>query len=380
MEKKKKTNINDAVKKSAEKVKEKVEEIAEEKIIEIENKEEIKEKSTKNLIRNAIVFTILIILTYYFIFKKIDRHGIQDAIKHTNLWFLLIAAILAAGNIFFEAINHYRTLNSLGEKVSIKQAIKYAIVGFFFSAITPAASGGQPVQIIYMHKDNVKYTNATISILVQSFAYLTVMLTFGLLGYLINYNYISNLGFIEYFFFIGMLANGLILVVTLFAMFSTKSAQKVINFIYRIFKAVNDKKAEVFKKKIDVQLEEYHNSAKAITNNRGLMIKTFFTSICQLISYHSIAFFVYLALGIESLNYFKITSLQSFLYLSVSILPLPGTVGVNETGFSLLYNPIIAKNYVDSAMLLTRGISFYLFVIITGVILIIIAIRKKNAK
>lgn len=354
--------------------------LEETKIIKIENKEEIKAKSKKKFIRNAIVFAILILLTYYFIFKKIDRKGIQEAIRYTNLWFILVAAIMASGNILFEALNHYRTLKTLGEKITPKQAIKYAIVGFFFSAITPAATGGQPVQIVYMHKDNIKYTNATISILLQSFAYLTMMAMLGLFGYLLNYNYISNLGFIEYFFFIGILVNALIVAITLFAMFSKKAAEKVTNFIYKIFKTFNERKANSFKRKSDKQLAEYHDSAKVLINNRGLMFKTFLTSTCQLISYHSVAYFVYLALGIKNLSYLKVTSLQSFLYLSVSILPLPGTVGVNETGFSLLYNPIITKNIVDSAMLLSRGISFYLFVIITGCILSYLSIRKKNAK
>ena len=354
--------------------------LEETKIIKIENQEEIKNKSKKKLVRNAIIFAILIILTYYFIFKKIDRKGIQEAIKYTNLWFILVAIIMASGNVLFEALNHYRTLNTLGEKVSPKQAIKYAIVGFFFSAITPAATGGQPVQIVYMHKDNIKYTNATISILLQSFAYLTMMALLGLFGYILNYDYISNLGFIEYFFFIGILVNSLIVAITLFAMFSKKASQRVINFIYKIFKTINEKKANSFKRKIDKQLAEYHDSAKAIVNNRGLMIKTFLTSTCQLISYHSVGYFVYLALGVKNLGYITITSLQSFLYLSVSILPLPGTVGVNETGFSLLYNPIISKNFVDSAMLLSRGISFYLFVIITGSILLVLSIKKKNAE
>ena len=389
MGKKKNTNSKSKIEEIGEKTiatKEQVEELkkvrdeSEDKIIIIENKEEIKKNSKKKLIRNAIIFTILIILTYYFIFKKIDRRGIQEAIKYTNVWFLLVAVVLASGNIVFEAINHYRTLNTLGEKVSFKQALKYGIVGFFFSAITPAASGGQPVQIVYMHKDNIKYTNATITILLQSFAYLTMMAVLGLVGYILNYDYISNLGFIEYFFFIGIMVNAVIVAVTLFAMFSKKASQKVINFVYKIFKAINEEKANKFKKKIDIQLKEYHDSAKAVINNRGLMIKTFFTSTLQLISYHSVGFFVYLALGINHLSYVKVTSLQSFLYLSVSILPLPGTVGVNETGFSLLYNPIIAKNYVDSAMLLSRGISFYLFVILTGIILTIIAVRKKNTK
>ena len=343
------------------------------------NDENKKTKNTKKIIRNAVLFSFLIVLTYYFIFKKIDRKGIQEAIKHTNLWFILVAIILASGNILFEALNHYRTLKALGEEVTPKKAIKYAIVGFFFSAITPAASGGQPVQILYMHKDNIKYTNATISILLQSFAYLTMMSMLGLAGYLINYDYISNLGFLEYFFFIGILVNLFIVAITLFIMFSKKMSQKIIGFIYKIFHAINDRKADNFKKKMNTQLEEYHNSAKFIANNRGLMIKTFLTSTFQLISYHSVGFFVYLALGIRHLNYIKITSLQSFLYLSVSILPLPGTVGVNETGFSLLYNPIIAKNFVDSAMLLSRGISFYLFVIITGLFLLYLSLRKKNA-
>ena len=350
------------------------------KIIEIENKEEIKKNSASKLIKNAVFFTVLIILTYYFIFKKIDRRGIQEAIKYTNIWFILIAIILAAGNIIFESINNYRTLNELGEKVTFKMAIKYGIVGFFFSAITPAATGGQPIQIVYMHKDKIKYTNATIAILLQSFTYLTMMSLLGLLGYLFNYDYISNLGFIEYFFFIGIMVNGAIITITLLAMFSKSAAQKAINFVYKIIKAINKNKAALFKDKLEIQLKEYHESAAIIINNRKLMIKTFLTSALQLISYHSIGYFVYLALGIKYLNYIKITSLQSFLYLSVSILPLPGTVGVNETGFSLLYNPIIAKNYVDSAMLLTRGISFYLFVIITGLIILYLTIRKKNAK
>lgn len=352
-------------------------------IINIDNKEEIKKSSVKKFIKNAILFTSLIILTYYFIFKKMDRKGIQEAIKYTNLWFLLIAVVLASGHIIFESLNIYRTLNTLGEKVSAKQALKYAIVGFFFSAITPAATGGQPIQIIYMHRDNIKYTNATICILLQSFTYLTMMAMLGLFGFLINFDYVSNLGFIEYFFFIGLLVNAVIVTITLFAMFSKKTADKVVNLIYKIFKSINEEKADKFKKRLVKQLKEYHDSAKVIVNNRKLMIRTFLTSAGQLISYHSVPFFVYLALGIRlsrTFNYIKITSLQSLLYLSVSILPLPGTVGVNETGFSILYNPIIAKNYVDSAMLLSRGISFYLVVIITGITIAIISLRKKNAK
>ena len=333
----------------------------------------------KKIIKNSAFFVILIILTYYFIFRKIDRKGLQEALSHTNLWFILMAAIMAFGYILFEAINHYRTLKLLKYDVNMKKALKYSIVGFFFSAITPAATGGQPVQVYYMHKDNINYTHATIAILIQSFAYLTSMIILGVIGYIVNYNYISSLGFIEYFFFIGVLVNGIITSISLIAMFSEKLSQKLVDFITKIIHKVSEEKALHFKEKIEDQLKEYHDSAKFILKNKQMILKTFLTTFAQLITYHSVAFFVFLALGVPHLNYFRITLLQSVLYLSVSILPLPGTVGVNETGFSLLYNPIIASTIVDSSMLLTRGISFYLVVIITGIILLTISI-KKNTK
>ena len=339
---------------------------------------ENKKKNSKKFIRNSFFFVLLFILNYYFIFRKIDRRGLQEALRNTNLLFVLIAAILASGYILFEAVNLYRTLKLLNEKVTVKNAIKYAIVGFFFSAITPASTGGQPVQVYYMHKDNISYMHATITILLQSFAYTLMMGLLGLVGYIINYDYISNLGFIEYFFFIGLVVNLALVMVTAVAMFSKKTAQKIVNFIYKILNKINEEKALHFKEKSEIQLAEYHDSARFIANNKSIMIKTFLTAFLQLFTYHSVAFFIYLALGMHHLNYIKIATLQSVLYLSVAILPLPGTVGVNETGFSLLYNPIIAKNIVDSAMLLTRGVSFYLYVVVTGIILLIISLRKKK--
>lgn len=337
-----------------------------------------KDNKTKKMIRNIIFLIILFILTYYFIFRKIDRKGIQEALANTNIFFIIIALIVAAGNIIFEAVNLHRNLNLLKENVNFKDALKYAIVGFFFSAITPAATGGQPVQIFYMHKDHISYTNATISILVQSFSYLLCMLLLGIVGYIYNFSYVTSLGFFEYFFFIGVIANLAILLVSLLAMFSKKLSNKLLNIVYKIIDKFNHEKAITIKEKIGKSLEEYHQSTSFIRKNKSVLAKSIFTCLLQLISYHSVAFFVYLALGVKGINYITVTTLQSLLYLSVSVLPLPGTVGVNETGFGLLYKPMIAATLVDSSMLLTRGIGFYFYVVLTGIILLINSIKKKR--
>lgn len=349
-------------------------------IVEVKMKNKKEKNKTKKLIKNISFLIILIMLTYYFIFRKIDRKGLQAALSNTNLLFILLALIVAFGNIYFEAVNLYRNLNLLNEKTSFKDSLKYAIVGFFFSAITPAATGGQPVQVYYMHKDNITYTNATVSILVQSFSYLSCMLLLGVFGYIYNFNYITSLGFFEYFFFIGVIVNLAIITISLLAMFSKKLANKLLNIIYKLLDKFSHEKAVSIKEKMTNNLKEYHDSTDFIKKNKTVLLKSILTSLCQLISYHSVAYFVYLALGVENLNYLQITSLQSVLYLSVSILPLPGTVGVNETGFGIIYKPLIMAAIVDSSMLLTRGIGFYFYVVFTGIILLFDSLKKKKPK
>ena len=341
-------------------------------------KEDTNKKNGKKIIKNAIFFVTLILLTYIFIFRKMDRKGLQEALLNTNIWIVLLGACFASLNIICESINHYRNLKLLDEETTFWKCLKYGIVGFFFSAITPAATGGQPVQIYYMHKDGLSYTHATIVILIQSFTYLATMITLGIIGYFVNYDHITSLGFLEFFFFFGVLANSTITAIIILAMFSQKLSHKLLNFVCKIISKINEEKANNFREKASIQLDEYHKTAKFILNNKKALVKTFITNFFQLVGYHSTAFFIFWALGVKGLNYIKVTFLQSFLYLSVSILPLPGTIGVNETGFTLLYKHLISQNIVDSAMLLTRGVSFYLYVVITGIILLIIALKKKK--
>ena len=56
--------------------------------------------------------------------------------------------------------------------------------------------------------------------------------------------------------------------------------------------------------------------------------------------------------------------------LSVGALPLPGAVGVGEGGFLAVFRMLFPSQLLGGAMLLSRGISFYLFVLLTGAALL----------
>ena len=87
---------------------------------------------------------------------------------------------------------------------------------------------------------------------------------------------------------------------------------------------------------------------------------------------------MYCAFGFGEYNIIQIISLQAILYATVSGIPLPGAVGVSEGGFLAIFRHIYSENMVNSAMLLSRGINFYLFVIISSIVAMIGTIREKK--
>ena len=76
---------------------------------------------------------------------------------------------------------------------TLKRAIRSAMIGQFFSAVTPGASGGQPMQVYAMAKQGVDSGTAT-SALVQKFlVYQTVLTLYSMIAILIRIDYFNSL-------------------------------------------------------------------------------------------------------------------------------------------------------------------------------------------
>ena len=123
-------------------------------------------KQTK-IVMNFSVFILLIVLTLYVLLKDQNLLEVFDIIKSAKIEFVLLGIMCVAIYVVCESINISRTLKALGEKSTFAHNIKYALIGFFFSAITPAASGGQPMQIYYMHKNHISVANSTLALLIN---------------------------------------------------------------------------------------------------------------------------------------------------------------------------------------------------------------------
>ena len=336
----------------------------------------MKDNSTKKLIKNIIIFLALIILTLWVILKDQSITEIIRVFDNVKGEFVLIGIICMFIYIFLEGYNIRRTLKVLGEKITIKQCIKYSLIGFFFSSITPAASGGQPMQIYYMHKDKISVANSTLALLINLTSMQIVTIGIALISLIFNYKFMNKVLII--LFVIGVSLNACALALLLIGIFSKRLSRWLIGIAIKILRFFRIKNIREKKYKLVVELKSYQKSAKYIKSHRRLMIKILATTAIQFFVYYSIAYWTYRSLGFNENNIVEITTMQSILFATVSSIPSPGSVGVSEGAFIEVFRNIYPTTMIKSVTLLHRAINFYLFVLISGIIVVVNDIRTRR--
>ena len=332
----------------------------------------------KKMIGNFLFFALLVGITGYVILKDQDIFEIFDIIKSIDVEFLLIGILCMMLYMICEAINIGRTLKVLGEKNIFIKNLKYALIGFFFSSITPAASGGQPMQIYYMYKDKIPVASSTLALLINLSSMQIITISFALFSLIFNYGYLNKL--LITCLVIGLLLNASALTLLIIGIFSKKLSIALMNFAVKVLEFFKIKNIESKKEKMQNEINNYQISAVYISNNKKLMLKILLTTLVQFILYYSTTYWTYRALGFNEHNVFEIITMQSVLFATVSGIPSPGAVGVTEASFMQIFKNVYPERIMSSAVLLNRGINFYLFVLISGIVTAVNHLNSKERK
>ena len=333
----------------------------------------------KKTIKNLIIFILLIIFTFYIILKDQDIVEITQVLRNVRLEYVVIAIVAMLIYLVLESVNMGRTLKTLNEKSSFIQNFRYVLIGFFFSSITPAASGGQPMQIYYMHKNGISIANSTLSLLINLCSFQIITISFAMISLIFNYKYLTT-GLV-WLFVIGVTLNSVALSLLLIGIFSKKLSACLVKISVKILSFFKIKNIEEKQEKLEKELFKYQGSAAYIKQNIEVMIKTILTTFVQILFYYSIPFWIYSSFGFSEYNIIQIISLQAILYATVSGIPLPGAVGVSEGGFLGIFKNVFTTSTLNSAMILNRGVSFYLFVLISAILVIsqaLVANKKSD--
>ena len=334
-------------------------------------------KSKKQIFKNITIFILLIIITFVVIFNNNDFEKTINVILSVKIIYIILGIIAMFLYFILESLNINNILKKLGHKINIIKSLKYSLIGFFFSGITPAATGGQPMEIYYMKKEKIPVTHSTLALLIQLCSFHIITIICGIIGIIINYHLLPN-NFI-WLFIVGISLKGITLITMLICLFSKKISTKLVKIFIKILEKIKYKNIDTLKQSIDTSLKEYNEGSKFIKKNKTIFIKSLIIVLIQMIAYYSITFFVYKSFSLSTYNILQIIFIQAMLFVSISSIPLPGSVGISESAFINIYITIFGIEKLASATIVNRAINFYLFILIGFIVTTYNIVKQKKA-
>lgn len=332
--------------------------------------------------KNILLLTVLIAVTIYIFQKQIDLNSMLGIIKTIQLPYLFVG--LGCMLIFwlFEAYMLDMLVQKLSGKRQLWTTIKMTIIGQYYSFITPFATGGQPAQLYIMKRDRISASKGTV-VLASKFIIFQVTVTlYSLVLALVHLKTLLMTSTqISTFVFVGLTINTVGLTCLIMIALNPEKLKVIVHKIIHLLTLVKLVKNEEDKdEKIDNFIEEYLEGINQLKEDMPLTLYMFGLSILQLTAFFSITFFVYRALGLTGISAFKIISLQAMLYMAVSFVPIPGTVGASEAGFALLLGSVFQGHFLAAGLLLWRIITYYFGLVFSGAFSLLVYLFEKNIK
>ena len=342
-------------------------------------------KNRKNFY-GLLILLALVAATVYYLLRNNELDDLLQIIAQADPLYLLAGLLLMLLFVSSEGWGLHGLLASLGYKLSAWKCLKYSFLGFYYCSITPSSSGGQPAQVYYMSKDGVSVGDSSLCIMTITVSYEAGMLLICLFMLFARYSFLmDNLGVVKYFSLFGAVINAVLLSVFVASAFHVRFMKKIVTAVLRLLSRVKlIKNLDRATDTVNTQLEKYGQGAALLVKKPAALLRTLALIMVQILSRLSVAAVVYLAFHLRGYGFLDILSLEAFLALGIECLPLPGSVGVAEAGFVEVNRKIFGSQNLLPAALLTRGISFYAFLLISGVVSILahlsLAYRRPEAE
>lgn len=323
----------------------------------------------KNII-SAIIFILLAALTFSAIFKGNDMTAVFAAMSTLHPVYLWAAIATAFFFVSAEGFMICYLLRSLNYKTSAAACVKYSFVGFFFSGITPSATGGQPMQLYYMQKEGHKVSDSTVVLMTVAVIYKFVLVVMGLGILVFFYQPLADhlKGYL-YLYYLGLFLNTALVVVLLFIMISPRCFKGIVVGGENLLKKFHIlKKSKRRTEKLIEMADQYHEAVLFFLRNKSKIVAVIIFTVIQRCSVFFLTWLIYQGLELDGSSAFTVMSIQASVYIAVDMLPLPGAQGITEMMYKTAYSQVFPGACLTASMCITRGLNFYMVLIVSALV------------
>ena len=330
-------------------------------------------KSRKKIIFNGVFLAVVFALTIYGVFHGEDLSSMMDAIHRADKRWLLPGLVLVAFFIWGESIIIWYMMRSSGIHLKKRTCFLFSSVGFFFSCITPSATGGQPAQIYYMKKEKIPIPVSTLVLMIVTITYKMVLVVIGLGLMIFGRGFIrTHMYDIRHIFYLGTGLNVFCVSSMLLLVFHPVLARSILVKGMELLEKMHLMRHKSTRiEKLNASMDQYHTTAVYLKDHIMVLVNVFAITLFQRFALFTATWFVYKAFGLSGTNAFVIILLQSVISVSVDMLPLPGGMGISEKLFSMIFEPVFGSALLIPGMILSRGLGYYTELLISAIFTIV---------
>ena len=333
----------------------------------------------------AVFSPLLAMLTVWALLRQ-NRNVSMKGIIHTaagaNRFWFLMAAISSFLYIVFEGVAVCSILRGTGFKPKLRNGILYSTSDIYFSAITPSATGGQPACAYFMMRDGISGGVTTAVLLLNVMMYTLSIVALGIISVIICPGAFAQFSVPSKLLIIGGATVQLIL--TAFFVMILKNGDFIFNLLTRIVSFFGRKKiihnskkplAKLIKAKAD-----YTACSQLFSGNIVLLFRAFLWNLLQRLSQILVSALLFISIGGNPALGPDIFAKQCLITIGYNFVPLPGAMGVADYLMLNGFSGIMNRDMAFHLEMLSRGMTFYVCVSLSGLITLLGYIIKRRRR
>ena len=342
-------------------------------------------KDHKNIVWTGVavllaVVSIGAVLAYS---RELTLGDIFRFFQASDPFWMTFAVLCFVGYIFFEALALQVLLRHTGQDSRFRHSLTYSAADIYCAAITPSATGGQPVCAWFMVRDGIPI--GVVSAILLAFLIMHTLATvlIGLVslawrpGVFLGFSIWSRI-----FIVLGYVT---LTALGIFFLFLTKLDKWIFRTGCRLIDWLTKKKlikrTDYWKNWYKKIIDDYSSSFRIMYGKGGgiAWLAVFLLNVFQRMAQQSVSSLVFLAGGGDRTGVPTVFVSQVFTAIGSMCVPVPGGSGVAD--FLLLDGlmEIMDKQSAVQLELLSRGLSFYVCVL-TSLVIVLAAYFLRRQK
>lgn len=318
---------------------------------------------------NVILIIIFTLIVLYFSLKD-NYNEIIGLLLNSDIRWLFIGYLFVLSYTFLKSVVTNNIINKF-KKFNLKKTFDLQLMTFFFNAITPFSTGGQPFQVYVLKKNKLSLSDGTNVIVQESIIHQIALIIVGFITIIINqiFNIYKFEGIILTFLILGFGLNIFIVFLLFLISHSNKVDKFVTRYVVKLLTFLRIVKNKEILSKLHKTIDNFNYNSKMLLKDKKRFIKLILINCLAFLCLYIVPLTILFSFNdYVSFDGVIAITLVSFVSIISSYIPLPGGIGGQEYLFILMFGIYVNQPLLSSLMIMWRFITYYLPMIIGAII------------